>query len=62
LETDNGWIVSCPPTDVITSRSTPISEGLPALSSPVAIELDNDLYELDNFMPNGKIHKSCTLT
>jgi len=53
---DNGWIVSCPPTDVIASRSTPISGELPALSSAVAIELDKDLYELNNFIPNGKIN------
>ena len=55
LITSNGWIVSCPPADVVATRSTPINSELPTLSSATVINLENSIDELGRYV-------SCKLT
>jgi len=53
--TTGNWSISCPPTDVVVSRTTTTSGELPTLSSGAITELSNDIYELvDNYI-NGKL-------
>ena len=58
---NNDWIVSCPPTAVITSSSTPISDRIPTPSPSTFIKLNNSLYELAESYINGKIMHLHTL-
>ena len=54
LITDNGWMVSCPPSDVVASVSAPFLGELPELSSTTIIELSSNVYELDESYINGE--------
>ena len=53
--TTGNWTISCPPTDVVITRTTTTLGELPTLSSSAITELSNDIYELVDDYINGKL-------